>query len=202
MKQKTKDLKYKVLMALKGLAQVLKKPRYLVLAILLATLFALFMFAIINGSFYWPLYTSRLPLGDKVAVFGDMFIKMLGSFFTSFEGALLLVVSLMQGSAFATMIYTMRCNKRFDSATVGGGTVAMVAAALGLGCVPCGTSLIMPIVTLLFSSSAYAAASVASVIVLIVALLLSLYSLYRLGYIAYSHSEIEKHTKKEVRSEE
>lgn len=201
MKQKTKDIKYKAQMAGMGLLRVLGLPRYAVLALGLALAFALFMYMVINGNFYWPLYMSRLPFLDKVALFGDMTLNMAGSFFTSSEGFLLLIVSLMQGLAFATMVYTMRRNKRFDAATVSGGTVAMVAAALGLGCVPCGTSLIMPIVTLLFSSSAYAAASAASIVVLVVALLLSVYSLYRLGYIAYSHYELDKQEPKEAKDE-
>lgn len=100
---------------------------------------------------------------------------------TTYNGALLLVVSVLQGAAFSVMVFTARQNKAFDKQTVGGGGIAMIAAALGLGCVPCGTSLIMPIMTLLFSSSAYAAANTASVVVLAVALLLSVYSLYRVA---------------------
>ena len=85
-------------------------------------------------------------------------------------------------------------NKKIDAGTVGGGGIAMFAAALGLGCVPCGTSLIMPIATLLFSSSAYAAANAASLVVLVIAFILSVYSVYRLGYIAYAHVMSEKVT--------
>lgn len=196
MKQKTKSVKYKLFMAGEGLFAVFSRLRYALFAVALAMLFAIFMFGIINSNFYWPLYMSRLPVIDKLVLFGDMAVKLLASFFSTFEGALLMVVSLLQGAAFATMTYTMRRNKRFDTAAVGGGTIAMVAAALGLGCVPCGTSLIMPIITLLFSSSAYAAANLASVAVLVVAFALSLYSLYRLGHIAYSHNELDKHENK------
>jgi hypothetical protein len=196
MKQKTESVKYKLFMAGEGLLAVFSRLRYALFAVALAMLFAIFMFGIINSNFYWPLYMSRLPVIDKSVLFGDMAVKLLASFFSTFEGALLMVVSLLQGAAFATMTYTMRRNKRFDTAAVGGGTIAMVAAALGLGCVPCGTSLIMPIITLLFSSSAYAAANLASVAVLVVAFALSLYSLYRLGYIAYSHNELDKHENK------
>lgn len=197
MKQKLKGLNYKVPMAARGLAAVLQKPRYAVLAFGFALAFALLMYLVINGSFYWPLFVSRLPFADKLSVFGDMTVAMGKSFVTTFEGAMLLVISLMQGAAFSVMVYTMRRNKRIDTKTMGGGTIAMVAAALGLGCVPCGTSLIMPIVTLFASGGAYAAANTASLIVLAIALILSFYSLYRLGFIAYAHTQAEYHDKKE-----
>ena len=184
-------------MAVRGLLGVLRMPRYGVLAIFFAFLFALLMYVIINSGFYVPLLASRLPLADKVGVFVGMLQSLGVSFFTMVDGFLLLLVSLLQGVAFAVMVYTMRRNKRFDTATVSGGTLAMVAATLGLGCVPCGTSLIMPIVTLFFSSSAYAAANTASIIVLIGAFLLSLYSLYRMGGIANAHLEVEQHENKE-----
>lgn len=201
MRQKAKTLQYKIPMAMRGLLGILRMPRYCVLALAFALAFAFIMYAIINGGFYGPLLMSRLPFMDKLAVVVGMLQALGASFFTTVDGFLLLLVSVLQGVAFAVMVYTMRRNKRFDSATVGGGTLAMVATALGLGCVPCGTSLIMPIVTLFFSSSAYAAANTASVIVLVFAFLLSLYSLFRLGGIAYAHLGAEQYDNKEGQSE-
>ena len=111
---------------------------------------------------------------------------------TTINGAILAIVALLQGVAFAAMVYIMRRNKRFDTGAVGSGGIAMLATAVGLGCVPCGTSLIMPLVTLFFSTSAYAAASMANMVVLMLAFLLSLYSLYKLGNVAYVHVAVEK----------
>lgn len=179
-------------MALGGVKNVLSKPRYLILAIVLAFLFAVLIYFFINMGFYGPLLTSRLPLVDKLNILFDMKVEMLVSFVTSLEGALLAIVSAMQGAALAVMIYVMRRNKKFDAQTVGSSGIAMFAAALGLGCVPCGTSLIMPIITIFFSSSAYAAANVASMVVLVIAFFLSIYSLYKLGSVAYMHAGIEK----------
>lgn len=191
MKQKLGSFKHKVPMALRGIAGVMKRPKYIGLATMLAGLFALLMYFFIQIGFYGPLMTSRLSLVDKVATMGMMASDMAIGFATNFEGMLLAVVALLQGVAFAVMIYTIRRNKRFDKSTVGSGGMAMVAAALGLGCVPCGTSLIMPIVTLFFSSSAYAVANTASQIVLIVAFGLSIYSLYKLGLVAYPYAVME-----------
>lgn len=189
-------------MSTKGVARVLSRPQYIAVAPILAFLFAVLIYGMINGGFYGPLLMSRLPIIDKIGVIGDLIVQLTKDSVTTGMGILLVVVSLLQGIAFAVMIYTVRRNKRMDVATVGGGTVAVIAAALGLGCVPCGTSLLLPILTLLFSSSAYAAANTASMIVLVLAFGLSLYSIYRLGYIAYTHSEIEKYNDGETSNDE
>lgn len=194
MKKKAKAFKDKLPLAFEGIKSVLVRPQYGAVALWLAFAFAILIYFFIQIGFYGPLYGSRLPVSDKLSVFVSMIGQMASGFFTSVDGFLLLVVSLLQGVAFALMIYTMRRNKKIDAGTVGGGGIAMFAAALGLGCVPCGTSLIMPIATLLFSSSAYAAANAASLVVLVIAFILSVYSVYRLGYIAYAHVMSEKVT--------
>lgn len=192
MKQGVKNLKHKVPMALNGIKRVLLIPRYAVLALALAFLFAVFIYFFIQIGFYGPLLVSQLPVLDKVYMLAMVAQSMLHSIASSIDGALLALVALLQGVAFAAMVYVQRRNKRFNAQVAGTGGIAMVAAALGLGCVPCGTSLIMPIVTLAFSSSAYAAATTASVIVLVVAFVLSLYSLYKLGNVAYVHAAIDE----------
>lgn len=192
MKKTKVALRHRVVSASRGIAGVLRLPRYAVLAVVLAVLFAGFMHLIVNSSFYWPLLVSRLPFLDKLALIGVLYGALVSEVVTTFTGVLLAAVSLLQGVAFAVLVYVLRRNKRFDAKAASGGALAMVAAAVGLGCVPCGTSILLPIVTLFFSSSAYAAATTVSQIVLAGAFVLSVYSLYRLGGIAYMHSTIEK----------
>ena len=175
-----------------GIRNVLRIPRYAVFSLLVALLFAHLIFFSINIGFYWAFMTSRLPLYDKLVVLTDMGQEMLKQGFTTRLGALLIIVSVMQGIAVAIIVYSIRRNRRFDTKMAGAGGLALFAAALGLGCVPCGTSLLIPLLTLLFSSSAYAVASTASTLVLVVALALSIYSLYRLGYVAYMHHSLEE----------
>ncbi|NCU30444.1 hypothetical protein EOM57_01415 [Candidatus Saccharibacteria bacterium] len=192
MKSKLQTIKYKISMAAQGIAGVMRQPRYAVTAAGLASLFATLIYFFIEIGFYGPLLSSGLPIADKLAVVASMVGEMLAELTTTIGGALLAVVALLQGVAFATMTYNIRRNKKFDTRTVGSGGAAMLATALGLGCVPCGTSLVMPIVTLFFSSSAYAAANTASTVVLVVAFVLSVYSLYTLGGVAYAHVMIEQ----------
>ena len=91
---------------------------------------------------------------------------------------------------------TSKKNKRSEQSVtrqVGLSGLASVATTIGLGCVPCGTSLILPLVAVFFSGAAAAtAATVASTLVLILALLLSLFSLYKSGQIAFMYTELAK----------
>ena len=139
---------------------------------------------------------SRLPMLDKVALLGTMFIDIFKQGFTSPNSALLLMVSILQGLSITVVIFTAKKNKRSEQSVtrqVGLSGLASVATAIGLGCVPCGTSLILPLVAVFFSGAAAAtAATVASTLVLILALLLSLFSLYKSGQIAFMYTELAK----------
>lgn len=187
MKHRLSSLRHASLAALSGIGQVLRQPRYAASALVGALGFAWLIFLLTNGGFYGALLMSRLPLIDKLGVIGTMFIEIARQAATSLTGALLVLVSILQGISLALIIFTARHNKRNQQTTqqLGLSGIASVAAAIGLGCVPCGTSLILPIVAVFFSGAAAAsAATVASTIVLIIALGLSLFSLYRSGQIA------------------
>lgn len=185
-----------VKLALSGIGKILSLPQYLLLAVVLFLLFALIIFFAINANFYGPLMMSRLPILDKVALLGTMFIDIFKQGFISPNGALLLMVSTLQGLSITVVIFTAKKNKRSEQSVtrqVGLSGLASVAAAIGLGCVPCGTSLILPLVAVFFSGAAAAtAAAVASTLVLILALLLSLFSLYKSGQIAFMYTELAK----------
>ena len=187
MKHRLSSLRHASLAALSGIGQVLRQPRYAAGALVGALGFAWLIFLLTNGGFYGALLMSRLPLVDKLGVIGTMFTEIARQATTSLTGTLLVLVSILQGTSLALIIFTARHNKRNQQTTqqLGLSGIASVAAAIGLGCVPCGTSLILPIVAVFFSGAAAAsAATVASTIVLVIALGLSLFSLYRSGQIA------------------
>lgn len=187
MKHHLSSLHHATLTALSGIGQVLRQPRYAAGALVGALGFAWLIFLLTNGGFYGALLMSRLPLVDKLGVIGTMFTEIARQATTSLTGTLLVLVSILQGTSLALIIFTARHNKRNQQTTqqLGLSGIASVAAAIGLGCVPCGTSLILPIVAVFFSGAAAAsAATVASTIVLVIALGLSLFSLYRSGQIA------------------
>lgn len=198
--ERIRQQKETVKTAAAGIGALLKLPRYSVLAAGFSLLFATVIFFAINGNFYGPLFLSRLSIVDKFVVAGSMLIELFKQGFTTPNGALLLIVSILQGLSLSVVIFTARRNKRNEQdvarqLSVSG--IASIAAAIGLGCVPCGTSLILPIVTLFFSGAAAAtAANVAGTIVLILALVLSLASLYKSGQIAFVYAQLAKQEEK------
>ena len=174
-------------------------PKYFLITIAATIAFAVIIYFAINANFYGPLMMSRLPILDKIALLGSMIIDIIKQSFTSLNGALLMIVSILQGISIAAVISTSknnRDNEKTISRQVGLSGIASIAATIGLGCVPCGTSLILPIITLFFSGAAAAtAANIASIIVLLLALLLSLFSLYKSGQIIFMYTELSKQEK-------
>ena len=185
--------------ALLGVGRMLGLPKYFLITIVATVAFAVIIYFAINANFYGPLMISRLPILDKIALLGSMIIDIFKQSFTSLNGALLMVVSILQGVSIAAVIFTAknnRDNEKTVSRQVGLSGIASIAATIGLGCVPCGTSLILPIVTLFFSGAAAAtAANIASTVVLLLALLLSLFSLYKSGQIIFMYTELSKQEK-------
>ncbi len=188
-----------------SIARVLRLPRYAVLAAFVAVVFMYIVNVLINIQFYGPLISPRLSLAGHLNVVGIILRQLVGDLATV-NGMLLAVVSVLQGVSIAALVYSMRRNARNQPAAAvgqqaGASGLAAVAAAIGLGCVPCGTSLVLPLVAMFFSgASAVTAATYATMVVLVVAVVLTVYSLYRAGYIAYMHSEAEKHDKAEEES--
>ena len=185
--------------ALLGVGRILGLPKYFLITIVATVAFAVIIYFAINANFYGPLMMSRLPILDKITMLGSMIIDIFKQSFTSPNGALLMVVSILQGISIAAVIFTAknnRDNEKTVSRQVGLSGIASIAATIGLGCVPCGTSLILPIVTLFFSGAAAAtAANITSIIVLLLALLLSLFSLYKSGQIIFMYTELSKQEK-------
>lgn len=182
-----------------GISRLLLIPQYFLLAAVTSLIFALVIFFAINANFYGPLMMSQLPFLDKIALLGAMLSDIFTQGFTSINGALLIVVSVLQGISIAAVTFTAKKNKVEEKTVtrqVGLSGIASVAAAIGLGCVPCGTSIILPIVAIFFSGAAAAtAANIASTIVLILALLLSVFSLYKSGKIVFMYTELAKQEK-------
>lgn len=182
-----------------GISRLLLIPQYFLLAAVTSLIFALVIFFAINANFYGPLMMSQLPFLDKIALLGAMLSEIFTQGFTSINGALLIVVSVLQGISIAAVTFTAKKNKVEEKTVtrqVGLSGIASVAAAIGLGCVPCGTSIILPIVAIFFSGAAAAtAANIASTIVLTLALLLSIFSLYKSGKIVFMYTELAKQEK-------
>ncbi len=170
---------------------VLRRPPWAALAVLLGFIVSIVIYLSINFGFYGSLLGSQLSVIDKLYALVVMMGSMVVSYADGVSGLLLLIVSLLQGAAMSMLIFTARRNRKMDAGVVGRSGLALVFATLGLGCVPCGTSLLVPVMTIVFSSSAPAMLGTANTIVLILAIGLTIFSLYKIGKIAYKYQIAE-----------
>ena len=196
-----KKVKNTLMQSAKGVFFVLQKPKYFILAIIFSFLLSLIIYFSINFNFYGPLLFSSMGLSATFFVLGAMIQTMAQSYFTDSIGIMLLIISLLQGMAISLLVYNIKLNRQFNTKVIAGSGFATIAAVIGLGCVPCGTSLLVPIMTIIFASSAPALLNTANLIVLILASFLSIYSLYKIGRVSYTNNLMEKTSKGEDNDE-
>ena len=185
----------------KGVFFVLQKPKYFILAIIFSFLLSLIIYFSINFNFYGPLLFSSMGLSATFFVLGTMIQTMAQSYFTDSIGIMLLIISLLQGMAISLLVYNIKLNRQFNTKVIAGSGFATIAAVIGLGWVPCGTSLLVPIMSIIFASSSPALLNTANLIVLILASFLSIYSLYKIGRVSYTNNLMEKTSKGEDNDE-
>ena len=196
-----KKVKNALMQSAKGVFFVLQKPKYFILAIIFSFLLSLIIYFSINFNFYGPLLFSSMGLSATFFVLDTMIQTMAQSYFTDSIGIMLLIISLLQGMAISLLVYNIKLNRQFNTKVIAGSGFATIAAVIGLGCVPCGTSLLVPIMTIIFASSAPALLNTANLIVLILASFLSIYSLYKIGRVSYTNNLMEKTSKGEYDDE-
>ena len=124
-------------------------------------------------------FTSKIQIiGDALLGFfgkDKYFLDFLQNFLIAFLQALLI--------ALIVFVYKKRKKNSTDLQNAG---IATGLALLGSGCPTCGTTLITPILTSIFSTSGYAIAGTVSGIITFVAILVLLWSLKRVGLEAYA----------------
>lgn len=161
------------------------RPFYLLLAAMVSVIFYEIVFWFLNlGLFQYLLTTSFLTFDDKLQI-------IIGSYAGIFTLPLaplsltLFIVSVLQGAAVAAIVYTIKKERAMNRGAIkelSGTGVAGVLSVFGLGCVPCGTSLVTPILTFFFASSTVAVAEKVGLYAAIFALIISLITAYLAGY--------------------
>ena len=160
------------------------KPAYLFLALASAALFYEIIFWFLNLGLAGYLLTSPyLSVLDRLEIIKSSFSGIFGAPF-SLLATLLFIVALLQGVATSALTYLIRKERKFNrsfGASLGGAGAAGVFAVLGLGCAACGTSLVTPLLTLLFASSSVALAEQVGMYSAAVALVAAMVSAYLSG---------------------
>lgn len=173
----------KLKLSVHGIFLILKQWRYFLAFIGLSTVVAGILYFIVNVSSLWPIVSSRfLPALDKLSLIGQLPVQAVRE-----ADPILLIISLLQGLALALLIYNLINGQKVNKRAVGGSAIATVAASLGLGCSLCGTSLLLPIASLLASSGAYGLMDTLATVFNALAVILGLYAVYMLGFIGYAN---------------
>lgn len=160
------------------------RPIYLFTALAVSVIFYELIFWSLNlGLLHYLLTTKFLSFSDKLDVvigsYSDALSLPLSSITT-----VLFVVSILQGVTVAAIIYTIRHNRATNRnilKNVGGTGAAGMFSLLGLGCIPCGTSLVTPILTFFFATSSAVVAEKIGFYSAILALVVSVLAAYFAG---------------------
>ena len=169
------------------------KPLYLLLAAVVSIVFYEIVFWFLNlGLFNYLLTTEFLTIGDKIGIIVGSYSSIFTLPLSSISFTLFLV-SVLQGAAVAALVYSIRKERAMNRSIAkefGGTGFAGVLSVLGLGCVPCGTSLVTPILTFFFASPSVAIAEEVGYYSAVLALIVSLITAYLAGYKLSSRLEV------------
>lgn len=188
----------KTVLSLVGIGRVLRDWRYTLIAMSVAFLFGVMFSMLSVGTTEWNLLLSRLPLGEKVGIIGDAFVRLFADAST-IDGVLLLVVVLLQGVTIALLVFSLvaeqKIKKQKQAANRRAGETAFASAVvtLGLGCSTCGASLIIPLLSVISTSAVFI--GTVTLLITIVAIILLLYSSWKMGFSAYATTTAAYHQK-------
>lgn len=161
------------------------KPLYTLLAAAVSIIFYEIIFWLLNIGLAQYLFTSPYisPL-EKLSVLAGSYT---GIFSTPLSplALTLFAVSILQGITVASLMYTIRYQRREGRdvlKNIGGAGIAGLFSALGLGCAACGTSLVTPLLTFFFATSSVALADTVGFYSTLVALVAAIVTTYLSGY--------------------
>lgn len=171
----------KLKLSLKSVSAVIAQPLYACYAFIFAFLFMQLILWGTNFSLAQYIITnSSISLPSKIDFFASSTRDVFVNIFIP-ANALLIVVSVLQGLVISTLLYVIKYNRSVDKKALGGSVFATALATIGLGCVACGTSLLVPIVAIFASSSAAVITKSLTTPVLFLSIFISLFSLYKAG---------------------
>lgn len=181
-------------MALSGIVLATREPRFLVAALIAFIVFGT-LINLLSGStsalnLFWA---TDLP--GKLSIIGNAFLAVFGIGRNFWDWLLLFFITILQSLliGLVALVWQKRRRSKKDQVVataqnadnLQSAGLAAGLAILGSGCPTCGTTLLMPLLGTLFSSSSYMLAGAISGLLTAAAILLALWSLKRIGKDAY-----------------
>ncbi|MBQ6510409.1 hypothetical protein IJI94_00335 [Candidatus Saccharibacteria bacterium] len=184
-------------LAFSGVVLVFSYRKFRITAIIVFILFGTLM-NLLTGGFaaFNLLFAVSFP--DKLKIIFDAFLGLFGIGKNFLDWALIFFIALIQAVLVGLVAFIWKRRKdnlKAAKASNSGAQSAGIAAGLavlGAGCPTCGTTLIAPIISTIFSSGGYAIAGFVSGFITFIAIIVSLLALKKVGLEAYVIIKKEK----------
>ena len=184
-------------LAFSGVVLAFSYRKFRITAIIVFILFGTLM-NLLTGGFaaFNLLFAVSFP--DKLKIIFDAFLGLFGIGKNFLDWALIFFIALIQAVLVGLVAFIWKRRKdnlKAAKASNSGAQSAGIAAGLavlGAGCPTCGTTLIAPIISTIFSSGGYAIAGFVSGFITFIAIIVSLLALKKVGLEAYVIIKKEK----------
>ncbi len=146
---------------------------------------------LLSGGFAAFTLIAAADFPAKLKIIFDAFLGIFGVNRNFLDWLLVFLIALLQGLLIGLVIFIWKRQKRAKKSSKiasGGAQSAGIAtglAILGAGCPTCGTALVTPILSIIFSSGGYAIAGLVSGIITALAIVVSFFALKKVGLNAY-----------------
>lgn len=175
-------------MAMMGLVLATKRPKFWIAFFIVFTIFGTLMSLLSGGMNAINLFFAT-DFGGKMAILRDGFLSLFGISKAFGDWILLFSITVLQAILISLIVLVWKKRARkyntSDSSNIQGASIAAGLALLGSGCPTCGTALITPIVSSIFSSSSIAIAGTVSGIITAIAFVILILSIKKVGLETY-----------------
>ncbi len=166
-----------------------------------AFLFFGFLMNLLSGGLNKFQLMSALGFPSSLRVLGECFLGIFGFNQIFLDWLPIFSISILQGILIGLIILLWNKKRSENSANLEKAGIITGLIALGAGCPTCGTTLLTPLIGVIFSSGSIAIAGAISTIVTWLAIIIAILSLKRLGEETYVIIINEKYLAKKERNE-
>ncbi len=194
-------------LALSGIVLATRSKSFLLGFIISFIVFGTLMNLLASSSASLSLFWAT-DFGGKIDLIWRAFIGIFGFGRNFWDWLLIFVVTLLQSILIGLVVLVWQKRRRSKKAQVAASaananniqhaSITAGLAVLGSGCPTCGTTLLMPLLGTLFSTSSYMLASIVSGLLTAFAIILALWSIKRLGNDAYVMITSEKYQRRKM----
>lgn len=182
-------------LAASGIVLATRERRFIVVFLVTFVLFGTLM-NLLSGSTAGLNLIWSVGWPEKLKIISDSFLGIFGVGQNFWDWLLLFSVTLLQSILIGLVALVWKKRQRSEKAqvvataansdNVQSAGLAAGLAVLGSGCPTCGTTLLAPVLSTLFSTSSYALAGIVSGVLTAAAIIIALLTLKRIGNDAYA----------------